>query len=89
LSRGEQDGCGIAAVPLTLTELPAGRCGTVSDVQAGEAETDQLKAMGVCLGRRVMLVQRGDPLILRVLGSRLGVSARLAARVTVVPCHDD
>ena len=42
--------------------------------------------LGVCVGRRVELVKGGDPLILRVFGSRLGLSAALAARVRVEVC---
>ena len=44
--------------------------------------------MGICQGRRIMLVRRGDPLILRVLGSRIGLSARLALKVSVEACAD-
>ncbi len=47
---------------------------------------DRLKALGICIGRQVELVKRGDPLIVRVYGSRLGISARLANRVLVEPC---
>ena len=72
----------------SLNRLKPGRCGTVREVQAGEEEIDRLKAMGICQGRKVMLVRAGDPLILRVLGSRIGVSARLAARVSVSACAD-
>jgi Fe2+ transport system protein FeoA len=39
------------------------------------------------VGRRVELVKSGDPLILRVFGSRLGLSASLAARVHVEVCE--
>lgn len=72
----------------SLDRLKAGRCGTIREVQAGEEEVDRLKAMGICQGRRVMLVRNGDPLILRVLGSRIGLSARLALRVSVEACAD-
>lgn len=48
----------------------------------------RLQAMGVCVGRRVMLVQSGDPLIVRVAGSRIGISARLAEQVQVMPVCD-
>lgn len=72
-----------------LDRLEPGRCGTVREVQAGDDETDRLKAMGVCEGRKVMVVRNGDPLILRVLGSRIGVSARLASRVLVEACTID
>ena len=69
-----------------LDQLEPGRCGTVREVQAGDDDTDRLKTMGVCNGRKVMVVRTGDPLVLRVLGSRVGVSARLASRVRVEAC---
>lgn len=72
-----------------LDAIEPGHCGIVQVVEAGEAEIEQLKAMGVCIGRQVMLIQAGDPLILKVMGTRLGVSARLAARVRVEPCAGD
>ena len=72
----------------SLDRLKPGRCGTILEVEAGEEEIDRLKAMGICQGRKVMLVRAGDPLILRVLGSRIGLSARLAHRVSVSACAD-
>ncbi|TNF76712.1 MAG: ferrous iron transport protein A [Acidobacteria bacterium] len=75
------------AIPLDRVE--AGHCGLVHEVRAGETEIEQLQAMGVCAGRKVMLVKTGDPMILKVLGSRIGVSARLASQVMVLPCGGD
>lgn len=49
-------------------------------------DADRLERLGVCAGRRVQVVRAGDPLILRVHGTRLGLSARLAERVWVEPC---
>ena len=72
-----------------LDRIQPGHCGIVVEVEAGAAEVDQLKSMGVCIGRKVMLVRAGDPLILKVMGTRLGVSSRLAARVVVEPCAGD
>lgn len=71
---------------IRLSELPSGQCATVSVVDSVDGAVEQLMAMGVCAGRRVEVVKSGDPLILRVLGSRIGVSARLAQRVVVDPC---
>jgi len=31
----------------------------------------------------------GDPMIVKVLGSRIGISARLAQQVMVLPCGGD
>jgi Fe2+ transport system protein FeoA len=41
--------------------------------------------MGLCAGRTVEVVQRGDPMIVRVLGTRIGLAAALAAAVRVDP----
>lgn len=78
----------LPVISSSLDRLKPGRCGTVREVQAGEEEIDRLKAMGICQGRKVMLVRAGDPLILRVLGSRIGLSARLANQVSVSACAD-
>jgi len=75
--------------PFPVDRLQPGHCGTVREIRAGDQETFRLKAMGVCRGRRVMMVRSGDPLILRVLGTRVGISARLAGKVYVVACTDE
>lgn len=68
---------------IALPRLEPGWCATVEAVAATGTDAAQLMAMGVCPGRRVVLVRHGDPLILRVLGTRIGVSARLAEQVIV------
>jgi Fe2+ transport system protein FeoA len=58
----------------------------VRRVSTDDEDTHRLKTLGVCVGRRVELVRAGNPLILKVFGSRLGISAELAARVQVEVC---
>ena len=75
--------------PLTvvrLDELPPRICAVVRSISTDDEDTQRLKTLGVCVGRRVELVRTGDPLILKVFGSRLGISAELAARVQVEVC---
>lgn len=72
--------------PMRLHELEPHQCGIVHEVLAPDDELERLMSMGVCEGRTIELIMRGDPLILKVFGSRVGVSARLAERVMVVPC---
>jgi len=72
-----------------LDRLEPGHCGTVREVRGDGEMSDRLRVMGICEGRKVMLVCGGDPLILRVLGTRIGISARLAAGVRVEVCPDD
>lgn len=72
-----------------IEQIKPGHCGLVASVHAGNQDVERLKSMGVCVGRRLMLVRPGDPLIVKVLGSRIGISARLARSVMVLPCGGD
>ncbi len=69
-----------------LSDLRPRECGRVQEVQAPDGDLQRLMAMGVCGGRVVEVIQRGDPLILKVYGTCVGVSARLAAQIEVVIC---
>lgn len=69
-----------------MLSLPQAQIGTnlvVSDVRLNGADAVRLQAMGICRGRRIELVKGGDPLIVRVLGTRVGLAGRLAAHVMV------
>jgi Fe2+ transport system protein FeoA len=70
-----------------LDELPPRVCAVVRRVETEDEETQRLKTLGVCIGRRVELVRTGDPLILKIFGSRLGLSGQLATRVFVEVCQ--
>lgn len=70
---------------IRLDALERGQCAIIRDVE-DETELDRLKSMGVCKGRYIELVKHGDPLIIKVFASRIGLSARLARRVWVEPC---
>ena len=75
-----------ASLPVTpLSALGDGGLAQVVDVVAEPDDAVRLKSLGICVGRRVQLVKSGDPLIVRVLGARVGLSARLAAGVVVRP----
>lgn len=70
-----------------LDELPPRVCAVVRSVSTDDEDTQRLKTLGVCVGRRLELVRAGDPLILKIFGSRLGLSAELAQRVQVEVCQ--
>ena len=70
-----------------LDQLPPRVCAVVRSVETDDEDTKRLKTLGVCVGRRVELVRAGNPLILKIFGSRLGLSAELAARVRVEVCQ--
>ena len=69
-----------------LDELPLRTCAVVRSISTDDEDTQRLKTLGVCVGRRVEVVRSGNPLILKIFGSRLGISGELAARVTVEVC---
>ena len=75
------------AATVRLDELPPRVCAVVRSVATDDEDTNRLKTLGVCVGRRVELVRAGNPLILKIFGSRLGISAELAARVRVEICQ--
>ncbi|MBX3434600.1 MAG: ferrous iron transport protein A [Pirellulales bacterium] len=70
---------------VALTMLAPGTTARVTAVAGEHGESTRLKALGLCAGRHVQVASAGDPLIVRVLGTRVGVAARLAEQVTVVP----
>ncbi len=70
---------------LPLSSLPAGATGRVWAVEAVDGDRERLEVMGLCAGRTVEVVQTGDPMIARVLGTRIGLAARLAHFVRVHP----
>jgi Fe2+ transport system protein FeoA len=75
-------------VPLVrLDALPLRVCAVVRSVETEDEDTKRLKTLGVCVGRRLELVRIGDPLIIKIFGSRLGLSAELARRVQVEVCE--
>ena len=73
---------------IRLDELAPCKCGVVRTIEAPDEELQRLMAMGVCADRIVEMIQPGDPMIIRVYGTRIGVSARLGNRIVVEPCAE-
>jgi Fe2+ transport system protein FeoA len=69
-----------------LDVLPPRTCAVVRSISTDDEDTQRLKTLGVCVGRRVEVVRQGNPLILKIFGSRLGISGELASRVSVEVC---
>lgn len=67
----------------TLAALPRGTEAVVAEVTGPVEDTSRLKALGICQGRTLQLLQHGDPLVVRVLGTRIGLASRLASLVRV------
>ena len=75
-----------ASDSLPLATADAGAVLEVCRIDAGDEDAVRLKRMGICEGRQVRLLQTGDPLILLVVGCRVGLSRRLASQVQVKLC---
>jgi Fe2+ transport system protein FeoA len=69
-----------------LDQLPSGTHGVVQHIDHADTALHRLMAMGLCVGRRVEVARQGNPLVLRLLGARVGVSSRLAQRIVIEPC---
>ena len=72
-----------------LDELKPRTCAIVCRIETESEEIQRLKSLGVCVGRQIEVIKQGDPLIIRVFSSRLGISASLAARVWLEVCTPD
>ena len=73
------------ACALPLSGLPVGGCGRVVSVVVSAVDQERLEVMGLCSGRMVRVIKQGDPMIVRVLGTRIGLAATLARSVHVLP----
>ena len=69
-----------------LNHLLPGQCAVIRSVESESEDIQRLKMLGVCIGRRVEMVKAGDPLIIRIFSSRIGISASLAASVWLEVC---
>lgn len=55
----------------------------VADVGGPPELANRLQALGFCEGRKMTIVRRGDPAIVEVLGTRIGMSSAISQYVTV------
>ncbi len=77
----EGEGCQIS-----LDALELGHCGVITDLDLAESDDKRLRTLGICPGRRVWMVRSGDPMVVKVMGSRLGLAQELAKQVSVEIC---
>lgn len=72
-----------------LDELPPRTCAVVRRIETDGEEVQRLKSLGLCIGRQIEVVKTGDPLIVKIFGSRIGLSASLAECVWLEVCAPD
>ncbi len=71
---------------IPLDKLQLGQCGLIQRLDLIDSDDKRLRTMGICPGRRIWMVRRGDPMVLKVMGTRIGLAAELAQQVTVEVC---
>jgi Fe2+ transport system protein FeoA len=74
-------------VLLPLSELAAGRVVRLNRRELSEGEACLLAAMGLTLGSRLVVRSNGDPCIVEVRSTRIGLARSVACRLLV--CDDD
>ncbi len=67
---------------IPLSQMSQGRA-ICRQVEGDGPLASRLKRLGICEGRPLEVVQAGDPMILRVIGTNIGLSKQLAELVTV------
>lgn len=73
-----------AAPAVPLTTMPAGAVATLHEVRDAEARPF-LRALGLRDASRLRLCQAGDPCIVQVRTTRIGLSRAVAQHLLVVP----
>ncbi|MEP3480243.1 MAG: FeoA family protein [Fuerstiella sp.] len=66
----------------TLASQPAGQylCDQISGPRDAQI---RLKRLGICENRPIEVIRHGDPMVLNVVGARIGVSRYLAECISV------
>ena len=69
----------------TLVDLPKNAVCAVHAVDVSEEHTRRLAGLGLTAGREVRVVKRGEPTIVQVYGTRIGIAKSLAEGIRVIP----
>ncbi|MCC9599917.1 ferrous iron transport protein A [Stieleria sp. JC731] len=77
----------MASVQPTICVLAAASKGVYQcvEVDASGQNAIRLKRLGICTGRVLELVGQGDPMVLQLGNSRIGLSRQLASLISVSP----
>lgn len=74
-----------AKAPLRLVQLSAGRKGRVAATELARDECELLHALGLTERCLLEVCKAGDPCIVQVRDTRIGLSQRIAERILVEP----
>ena len=72
-------------VPVQLTELAAGAAAQLHASSLGDEDFALLEALGMTRSCRFRVCKVGDPWIVQIRETRIGLAASVARRILVVP----
>jgi Fe2+ transport system protein FeoA len=75
----------MAAAPVLLTRLPAGSSARLLAADLLDRDCELLSALGLAAGCRFRVCRAGDPWILQVRSTRIGLADVVAQKILVVP----
>jgi len=75
----------VSAVP--LCELPIGQTARLHRAELDQSVARFLRALGLTATSEFRLCQTGEPCIVQVRSTRIGLSPSVARRIFVVPVH--
>jgi Fe2+ transport system protein FeoA len=71
--------------PVPLTSLEAGTSARLHDTQLDEDTRSLLRSLGLTDASRLRVCKHGEPCIIQVRATRIGVSSSVAGGIYVVP----
>jgi Fe2+ transport system protein FeoA len=70
-----------------VANLPLGATGRVHKLNLEMGLGDRLEIMGICPGRMIKVIRKGDPMVVKVLDTHFGLAKDLAQHI-MVECLD-
>lgn len=72
-----------ATAPVRLSDLRTGEAGAVSMAALGAGDRELLQALGLAEAARVRICQTGNPCIVQVRATRIGLADTVARQILV------
>ena len=73
------------STPIALSALAVGRTARLHETELDPQSTGLLRALGLCEAECFRLCKAGEPCILQVGATRIGVSRTVASKIFVIP----
>jgi Fe2+ transport system protein FeoA len=72
-------------IPIRLCDLRVGHVARLHETQLDEEARQLLQALGLTAACRIRLCKSGEPCIVQVRSTRIGLSRAVAGRIFVIP----